>query len=1586
MSDVSKEFYTADEINKLTSPSYFEKANDGFKVRIVNDEIVTPDDNLDIDSMGLKLKQFNSSIENTFGDIVSNPDIIKKIGNSNNPAAEEAKLKNSIYLAKILNLPVRAVYNNYEQYSAKVIGGKSNDPLSDYQIIQRAKKVGELTVELNTLGWKWLNGQATEDDIKRIDEIIKTMPQDGVDFKRGLLVNMQRAFWQNWGIIRESIKAGINEGLVPGAAAGLGTVLLDTAFGGPAGLALSPATFLASITMGMGSASGRYIYKMEAGSEFIDLMQTKWVDDNGVEHDLPDWAKKVISHGVGGIVSALELSQVETLFTGTVVSKPLRAAAGKILKKIFKKATASKIFKATLVKGLKDYGKGLLAKNVSEAGLEVLQQIVSDTGVLIARIANEEKIDPSDAKELIKQYTGLAIDTFLVSTLLGAGPQALETTAGLTARNIEIKSRIDKMVKKELEGFDPQKETVSELVERIKSTEEWQELSRKAQEKTEEEVSNTAKAVADLQEAKEPLRTRPLAELREEDIKETIKKSWEDYKSEHNIAPEREAIEKKKFEAKKRKALQAVKPLSDELLQEEYRQYVEECNKLGVDPLSEAEYRDMRGENISDIKIYSMDSRQKHLAIFGDVIEGLKKQVEQLDDVPDVVNKMIVDLENKVLEASNNIDSGYTVNDIILQTRDEIRILDERIDKLQSKLSANIASNYKTEIYKELGRLRSERFDKQVMLDSYESLLNKAFKNYYRYDSFVSTIKDRIQRLQKYIAEQQAEDFVKNADQLVIDLMTDPNFRRAIGLEPEVGKTENINIDESTFDKYMHLAIKAGYFAGGEAKKQEILKEWIVKRNRTSYEKLLKDTIKDTVDQILKTETKNISARRVEQIEAIKKLVSEFTPDKTAFEKLYNLIEQATKNDNEKTDIDEIVKAMAELNIDSSDHALTVEKLLKIRDYVDFLRFIGKKELEELKKPQLMLEGKLKDAVIEKLGKYKANAPKGSELERSGLKGFKKLANGVKVFAMMPKEWAERIGGDTWVDVFVKEKLMTKREELINEERRANLLRTFIEDLGEKPETFFDTVIIDGKEYQKQDLMFYYLGRENEMTRDALVNQNGIPETLLNNVEQYLTENEKLIAQEIADDFQEVYPRLSQAYETLTGRRLGFQKNWVPQIRELDVTNADIDKDTANIMLLGMDVEQVGVYKRFTYERIGGNTPIRTDLYGLWRDTVPKQEHYISSAKLVATMKRVIGDNDVKKAIASRFGQSWVHEVEKYIDAYASPQSLHATDFLSRMLRWIKNGTATSALVLNGPVVARMPVSIVFYLMKSGFNNLLSASWQFVKNPIEVYNFVKERDPATIRSGTEYEFMNIKSKNDLLKLKDKIINGAFKPIELADRITKVIGWKAVYDSVVDEIGEYNAIKEARFWTDLTQPSGDKTTLPSMYRSHELLSLINLFTQQPNKIFNLLYYDITGLVKGGDYGTAFLGLFSIATSMTAMWMITNRRLPKDENDAMEIFLAGNLSIMPIVGKALYGITQSQYPSHPSYVDIAKPYVEALMKKSYRDPKARERLALDFLKSFAIAGKIPYVGPYRIIKSIENSDPSYFFFGGPIGINK
>jgi len=1579
MSDVSREFYIADDVKKITSPSYFKK-DDLKDFKVVDGKLIEPTDKVKFEDLPSVVKALNNSIDNKFSDLITNPNIVKKIGESNNPAAEEAKIKNSIYLSKILNVPFDAVYQNYDSYSTKVIGGKSSDPLSDYDIIQRAKKTGELSVELNTLGWKWLTGKATDEDIKRIDEILKTMPQDSVDFHRGFLTNLQRAFWQNWGIIREGIKYGINEGLVPGAAAGLGTVLLDTALGGPAGLALSPATFLTATAIGVSSAAGRYIAKMEAGSEFIDLMQTKYTDKNGVTHDLPLSIKKVISYTVGAINSALELSQFETLFTGNIVSKPLRAAADKVFKKIFKKAIATKALKSTVVK----YAKDLAIKSVSEVSQELAQQLISDTGVLIARVANDEKIDKEYAKQLVTQYYGLAIDTFLVSSVLGAGPQALETVGGSRAHAIEVRHKIDNLVKNAIKDFNPETDTVEDLMAKITSTDEWQELKAKEQQKIKTKASSTAEAIASLQESKEPIRTKPLSELREEDLKEKIDKAWEQYKQENVV--KNEAVERQIFEKKKRKELQAITPLPEDTLKEEYKSYVEEAHKIGVEPVSEEEYRNMRGENISDLKIYSMDKEQKHLAIFSEVLDNLKEQIKKTKDVPDIVNKMVANIEDSILNASENLEQGFSVNDLVLQTKDEIRVLDERINKLQAQLQNPLDNEIRKQIYGELANLRSEKFDKQMMLDNYDSLLNKAFKNYYRYDSFVRTIKDRISRLQKYIADRQGSDFVMNSEQVVTDLMNDPNFRKAVGLEPIRGATEKINVDEKTFDKYMTLAIKAGYFSGGEAKRQEMLADWILKKNRTSYERLLKDTINENINAILKTESKNVSSKRALQIESIKKLVSDFDLSKRTVNELYDLVEKATDPES-ATNIDDIIQSMIDLQLDTANPEMTVKNIVKLRDYVDFLRFIGKKELEELKKPQMMLEAELKDAAIEKLGEKGITAPKGSELARQDVKGFKKLANGLKVFAMMPAEWAKRIGGDKWVDLFVKDKLMSKREELINEERRASLVRNFINDIGEKPDVFFDTRVIDGKEYQVQDLMYYYLGRNNELTKEALINANGISKTFLNNVDKYLTDNEKLIAEEIADDFQNVYPRLSKAYEQLTGKRLGYQRNWVPQIRELDVTSADIDSNIANLMLLGVDVKQTGVYKSFTFERIGGQAPIRTDLYGLWRDMVPKQEHYISSARLVSVMKRVIGDDKVKQAIINKYGKSWVREIEKYIDAYASPQSLHATDFLSRMFRWVKNGTAISALTLNGPVIARMPVSIVFYPMKSGIPHFFSAVGQFIKDPRGVYEFVKERDPATIRSGTEYEFMNMKSKNDLLELKDKIIKGLVKPIEIADRLTKVIGWKAVYDSVMEDTGnEYQAIKEARYWTDLTQPTGDKTALPGIYRSHEFLSLLNLFTQQPVKIFNLLHYEITGMIKEGDYGGALLGLLGAGLSMSAMWMISNRRLPEKEEDYLEMFGGGYLSTYPIVGKALLALTRSQYPSHPSYVDIVKPLADLATKKTYQTPEGRKKLAKDFLRSLAVSTKMPYVGPYRIIKSVENSDPSYFFLGGPIGAEK
>ena len=501
-------------------------------------------------------------------------------------------------------------------------------------------------------------------------------------------------------------------------------------------------------------------------------------------------------------------------------------------------------------------------------------------------------------------------------------------------------------------------------------------------------------------------------------------------------------------------------------------------------------------------------------------------------------------------------------------------------------------------------------------------------------------------------------------------------------------------------------------------------------------------------------------------------------------------------------------------------------------------------------------------------------------------------------------------------------------------------------------------------------------------------------------IDTLLSEKEKKIALSMQDDLQMAWSRIAATYEKMTAKRLGQVSFYLP-LEPLSKEYDSLDEDIFTTLLRGSDYKEQGVKKGFVYKRQMA-TPenaheINDGLWDVWQNYIFKQEHYISSAEWVARAKNFIGDKTIKNTIEKNYSHGWVTGIEKYINDSANPSSLHGSTFIDKAARYIRHNMAVAALASRPAIWLRQIPSVSMYMSEAGLGNFMSAaskvnsSWKVIDGKLHntVIDFIAEKDPYTLNAGLGYEDMlgYRYIENKAARTKKKVDDFAMSGIRHFDNHMKAIGWLAVYNKNKTLVGEEEAIKMAREYTSLTQPSSEKSTLPGLYRHNELMSMALMFTQQPAKIYNYMVYNVAPnlnpLNKDGSRIAGVLGLASIMTMNAAIWMLTAKKFPEDPEEIAQMLLLGSVSAIPMIGKTIVSQAKGEYYPSGVFTAPVKGVLDMTSYKKWSDASSDPEKMAKQLKS--ISSGLGIVGGYSaftndLIDFYMTGDPIHVILGG------
>ena len=1585
--------------------------------------------------------------ENKLANYLDSPFAQNRVTTAEDPIEERRKLENIYHLSQYYNFDMAYINQNYDAVSRHYFG--DNNITSNNQVIKDAGQAGKLAIEIDELKSDFFktDDPALRESLNgRIDLLNAIMPP-GDQIKRNLPVASAKEFVRNvpnWIDVLEKttpFKAMYDHMKLmnelekdnPLLQGNMGSMLVALIkYSGEArGKSYVP-TELAFLGGGVGFTAGAWkVYAdREVASTYYELQNIKIMGEDGKEIGLDNDSMRALSLIAGGLKATAEV------WSDLVV---LRGIPG--IDKIFEKGFAKMAAGVSVKKALDSALTKVLTRGTVITGSEMATEWIQaniDLGV------NDFAIFLDDNREYLQDFkvTGdEVLSTYkevLVKTALATAPLAL---LGMTGAGIKIAINspiMDNIVKRNIEKLGDNF-TTKDAINEIKADPEFQReigsvpettlpdiVARKEQLITKDFVTAMEIEVAEgVEEGKQPI-----TQLSEET---GLRRPLDAGSEEFNVA--RETFKQENIDN-----YYQARDLSDQELRRIYQETIVnpglDQDQEGIPGLSFDQFKEQRLEFASNyINWRTTADAQKFLSTLSSAVDVIQRVIQGavVDDTGGILAGHSEELGRIVSEAKAGGDI-QTIADYNIEKDLQIETLESEIKRLEKLGRSTSDLNQKNLVNQQISEYINAKHELNSSRNELSTILELVARELFNEQRIQSDLERTAAGLSQRLQDMDSPEFQKF-------ISGDIPIRKTFDSFVENPPGTDLDLFESAKEEYLDLLekefiiykpalaelVKVGKNIQTVIARREMIIS-IMQKALSNYLKLNGQRYIDSINQKI---SKNISKSRAEMIEKIQKAVNlvdgikeediakakEYIV-KTFYDKEGNPI-PSIQGENAKTVASTLMNAM-EITFDSNLEAIrpkmSLSDLIHIKTEVDLLRYLGKVELSEARKGNL---------ISDEIRKSEFLVYQKSVVETSDKK--KNLLKGINFDRLQAYQWAHKIFGEQGRKLFWSEFLTAFNERAKKLDQRSEAVREAINDdkydWGEK---MYETRVLGDHEFELQTLLYMYVGRHDPDIRTNILYKT--PDVDVNTMVEYigeigeeglidseLTGYEKDAANVLADDLRSAYGDIKATYEEATGQRLGFIEAYLPLIR-LTLGRKDLDQELAITMLRGTDQSTDPSNKNFLLEREittkENATPIRTDLWGIWQDYVQKQEHYINLNDWVRKSRVFIDDPKVSATITENYDKSWTDGIKKYVDDIATPGRLHSSDAMMQMVGKYKHNVALANLALKSNIVLRQLPSALLYVEQAGIGNWFGAQLQFMNFKENMYrdskgkvhhkmvDFIHKVDPSTMKSGTEYDFLNYRRADTKgKKFKRKFDKFGMKGINAADTFVKAVGWTAVYNKYKGDLGHEGAIEKARDWTALTQPSSNKLSLPGMYRNNEMANALFMFTQQPVKLLNHLTGEVfhNTFGKDGNRMAGFYGLMALGMSNTIIWALTNRRLPDDAEDWVAALIFGSVSWIPGFGRSLarhaegknnYSSSQYQDPAI-GVLDIINPavWINSINAAQSGDMAKFNVQFNNIVKGTGVAFGIPSSFIMKFKDSVGEEDWwSHLFLGGPLGEKK
>jgi len=570
------------------------------------------------------------------------------------------------------------------------------------------------------------------------------------------------------------------------------------------------------------------------------------------------------------------------------------------------------------------------------------------------------------------------------------------------------------------------------------------------------------------------------------------------------------------------------------------------------------------------------------------------------------------------------------------------------------------------------------------------------------------------------------------------------------------------------------------------------------------------------------------------------------------------------------------------------------------------------------------------------------------------------------------------------VDFFYNQANEDYDTELQNVDARHSAFRQKMIELGMRLTDLMKKRTVGDITLTLDDWLSIWAGWKNPASRAALkyggigqrtkgvITYLPVTDELYNKIDESLTEREKLLADTIIAEYDQHYDRVRNTVIRAENRDPGRQENYT-KIRRMDVEYKTTEQEMMDELALRHFFSQVGPHKAFTIPRMNippeFQKPMQLGLVRIWTEEVRRQEHYIANALHLKDMRAIANKSSFRNAVVDKFGQPMMKTVDTYIDKVANPAFYKAQTDLEKVSQLLRQHTAIAYIAYNLSTILKQAPSLMMYWAHSSAADILIATLDTALHPRVAWEAAVNIHYQIRHQAIEREMVELQQANGAAyqKIINKVGRAGMYGIYMMDRTVRVIGINAVYNyGIRNGLSPNEAARNASKVTLLTQPAAAAKDLARIYSSSEFLNWFTMFTNQLNQIYNIATYDIPSAFLNKNYQESARSIMALSTMAMMIWMITNKRVPEDAEDATEAIAENALNSIPLFGGGVVSGAKGWRARVPAPLQAAERIGKAV--KEIKEGDIEDAMS-ELVEPVSVVTGFPYLGAKKAIEFIE-----------------
>ncbi|MBO8469867.1 MAG: hypothetical protein IAA72_08800 [Spirochaetes bacterium] len=369
------------------------------------------------------------------------------------------------------------------------------------------------------------------------------------------------------------------------------------------------------------------------------------------------------------------------------------------------------------------------------------------------------------------------------------------------------------------------------------------------------------------------------------------------------------------------------------------------------------------------------------------------------------------------------------------------------------------------------------------------------------------------------------------------------------------------------------------------------------------------------------------------------------------------------------------------------------------------------------------------------------------------------------------------------------------------------------------------------------------------------------------------------LVEAIRDDFEsdENFNRLNLASIESYNTPLKRVQHYLPIFRT-DLKGESFRNDMADQLFnLNTGDFTAAIDKGMTIQRIKiaprNQRSVNLSLLGTWNKSVRNQEHLIEYAQYAKKLRSVFGTNatELIAAVNQKYSPALMKEVNEYINAVIDPYSGGKKELWENTVKNLRGRLGSAYLGWKLPgVVLQFCTSAWPFLPDVGVRSLFGGYLQLAAENKRAFDFIYEKSPMmkhrtmnTILQEAVERRQNSYDRGKAGRAIDKFNEIGMLGLEWVDKTLVAGGWLGAYNKALKQnldagmdtaLADAAAAKTADDVVLRTQPAGDSTELPSLFRTrNELAKAFLQFQSSLSVIFNNLTGDLVGFWRNKQYG-------------------------------------------------------------------------------------------------------------------------------------